>query len=153
MSVPIRLVLLLLLTAAISCGPSVTTQKPAPKDGGSARPTPMTIPATGVIRISANDLIAQFQADENAADRAFRDRTVEVTGKVVHVEKTKTGEPVVRFGEIGRVLSPHVECYFQAKDNPGVSVGQTCVIRGRCMGKSMGVGAWIKECAVLPAGK
>jgi hypothetical protein len=101
----------------------------------------ISIPPTGVIRISADDLLAQFRADPDAADRAFRDRTVEVTGKVVHVHKTKTGKPVITFGEIGRVLSPKVECYFQADDNLKVRVGQTCLIRGRCMGKRTGVSA------------
>jgi hypothetical protein len=153
MSLPLRLMLPLLLTATVGCGPSVTTQGPTAKDSASHQPTPITIPATGVIHISANDLIAQFKADENAADRLFRDRTVEVTGKVVHAWKRKTGEPVVTFGEIGSYNSPKVECYFEAKDNPNVSEGQTCVIRGRCMGKGIGVGTWIKECVVLPAGE
>jgi hypothetical protein len=76
---------------------------------------------------------------------------VEVTGKVVHVYKTKTGNPVVTFGEVGRVLSPKVECYFQASDNPTVLAGQQCTIRGRCMGESMGVGTWVQECVVLSA--
>ncbi len=115
------------------------------------RSAPISIPPTGVIRISADDLLAQFRADEDAADRVFRDRTVEVTGKVVHVYKTKTGKPVVTFGEVGRVLSPKVECYFQASNDPKVLVDQTCVIRGRCMGKSMGVGTWVQECVVLSA--
>jgi hypothetical protein len=92
-----------------------------------------------------------LRADEGAADRVFRGRTVEVTGKVVHVYKTKTGKPVVTFGGVGRVLSPKVECYFEASDNPKVRVGQPCTIRGRCMGKSMGVGTWLRECVVLSA--
>ena len=128
---------------------SAQTQEAAKKS--EQRPAPIPIPPTGVIRISADDLLAQFRADEDAADRVFCDRTVEVTGKVVHVYKTKTGKPVVTFGEVGSVFSPHVECYFQASDNPKVLVGQTCIIRGRCMGKSTGVGTWVRECVVLSA--
>jgi hypothetical protein len=115
------------------------------------RPARISIPPTGVISISADDLLAQFRADADAADRVFRGRTVEVTGKVVFIDKTKTGKPVITFGEIGRVLSPKVECYFQDNDNPNVQVGQLCIIRGRCMGKSIGVGTWLQECVVLSA--
>jgi hypothetical protein len=158
-----RLLVLALLLAG--CGPAPTSapplakvEGPKPADpnerqiSGSTQPTPISIPPTGVIRISADDLLAQFRADEDAADRVFRDRTVEVTGKVVHVWKTGEDKPVVTFGEVGRVLSPKVECYFQASDDPKVLVGQTCTIRGRCMGKRMGgVGTWLKECVVLSA--
>jgi hypothetical protein len=128
---------------------SVQTQKFGKKP--EQRPAPISIPPTGVIRISADDLLAQFRADKDAAVRVFSDRTVEVTGKVVFVHKTNSGKPVVTFGEIGFVLSPKVECYFQDNDNPKVLVGQPCTIRGRCMGKSMGVGTWLQECVVLPA--
>jgi tRNA_anti-like len=62
------------------------TQETAKKP--EQKPESISIPPTGVIRISANDLLAEFRADENAADRVFRDRTVEVTGKVVCVWKT-----------------------------------------------------------------
>jgi len=145
----------LLAAGALTLGCSsrfhpVTSGGPVTTPAGSTQPNLISIPPTGVIRISADDLLAQFQADADAADRVFRDRTVEVTGKVVYVGKTKTGKPVVTFGEVGRVLSPHVECYFQASDNPKVLVGERCTIRGQCMGKSMGVGAWVNDCVVLP---
>jgi hypothetical protein len=78
---------------------------------------------------------------------------VEVTGKVVHVWKTKSNKPVVTFGEIGSVLSPKVECYFESSNNPKVVVGKVCTIRGRCMGKGMGVGTWLRECVVLSASR
>jgi hypothetical protein len=121
------------------------------QESGTTPPAPISIPPTGVIRISADDLLAQFRADEKAADRVFRDRTVEVTGKAVHVWKTRSGKRVVTFGVVGGLLSPRVECYFEASDDPKVMVGQTCVIRGRCMGKGMGVGTWLRECVVLSA--
>jgi hypothetical protein len=115
------------------------------------RPAPISIPPTGVIRISADDLMAQFHADEAAADRVFRDRTVEVTGKVVNVHKASSGTPVVTFGEMA-LFSPKVQCYFHENDNPKVLVGQPSTIRGRCMGKSGGaVGTWLQDCVVLPS--
>jgi hypothetical protein len=115
------------------------------------QPAPISIPPAGIIRISSDDLIAHFRADGDAAAKVFRDRTVEVTGRVVLVSKTKTGKPVVTFGEVGHVLSPKVECYFEANDDPKVLEGQPCTIRGKCMGKSMGVGTWLQECVVLPS--
>jgi hypothetical protein len=111
---------------------------------------PISIPPTSVIRITADDLLAQFRTDEKAADRVFRDRTVEVSGKVVCIRKTKTDKPVVVFGE-GCAISAHkVEFYFESMDNQHVREGATCVIRGRCRGKGIG-GPWFKECVVLSA--
>jgi hypothetical protein len=118
---------------------------------GSSKSPPISIPPTGVVRISAVDLLAHFRADRDAAERVFRDRTVEVTGNVAHVYKTKAGQLVVTFGEVGRVLSPKVDCYFRATDNPKVTAGQLCIIQGRCMGKNMGVGTWLQECKVISA--
>jgi len=112
------------------------------------QPNRISIPSTGVIRISVDELLAQFRADEDAADRVFRDRAVEVTGKVASVWKRKTGEPVVTFGD-GRVASPEVECYFEARADLKVLVGQSCVIRGQCMGRGRGAGTWLKECILL----
>jgi serine/threonine protein kinase len=95
---------------------------------------------------------APIRADQDAADRVFRDRTVEITGKVAIVWKRKTGEPVVTFGDPA-MFSPKVECYFEARDDLKVLEGHLCVIRGRCMGKGMDTSTWLKECVVLSRGE
>jgi hypothetical protein len=126
---------------------------PGAKGGTAPQPTPISVPATGVIRIPADDLLTQFRANEDAADRRFRDRTVEVTGKPVHVYETKTGEPVVTFGEIA-IFRPKVECYFRGGPDPHVGVGEPCTIQGRCMGKAgVHAGTWLKDCHVVPEEK
>jgi hypothetical protein len=174
----IRLVLSLLLFVA-GCGPLPTTQSPPAQLGPTPAPAPIVIPATGIIRISEDDLLAQFVSDKarsqfrvgaglslddqdvedakvKEANRLFRDRIVEVTGKPVHIYTQKTGEPTVRFGEIGSYISSCIECVFSTKDKldkMNVSKGQTCVIRGRCMGKGSHPGCWLKECVMVPDGE
>jgi len=137
--------------AFTSMPPTLVEEKKVDRDTNEDKPTLRSIPTTGIIRISADDLLAHFRADGDTAHRVSSDRTVEVSDKVVHAYRTKAGKPVVTFGEVGRVLSRHVECYFQPSENPKVLEGQTCIIRGRCMGKSMAVSTCLQECIVLSA--
>jgi hypothetical protein len=114
-------------------------------------PSRTPIPPAGVVRISVDELLARFGEDPDAADRTFRDRTVEVTGKAFRVWSRRMGELVVDLGSSSSTGS-RVECntlvrYADAK----VVVGQSCVIRGTCMGCLSKNSTWLKECVFASA--
>lgn len=92
------------------------------------------------VAVQAADLLAEFKADADAADRKYEGKYLEVTGVVERTGRSKEGLYVVLHGgdEAAKVK---IECYFDLVDHNGearllqLKLGQTVTIRGEYDGQ------------------
>jgi hypothetical protein len=95
--------------------------------------------STRALEIGATDLWIAYSHDVAAADRAYRDRSLTVTGIVRSVDRNYEGDMVVRLGT-GDAFDT-VNATFATRNDPGLSglakgraVSLLCVGRGAMMG-------------------
>lgn len=91
--------------------------------------------ADTAIRISAKELYTEYKASEKKANAKYKDKVLEVTGPVRHVDKTNADRVFVELGT-SYGDDDTVKCLFgrvgsRVKDVKG---GQQVVIRGTCAG-------------------
>lgn len=113
-----------------------------------AEATQTSIPETvDVLRISAADLLAQYETNEVAADRVYKGKLVEVRGVVDNVGKDILGQMYVALkggNEFGIFC---VQCFFGRDWESALATvkpGYIYKIRGKCTGKLGNV--LLKEC-------
>jgi hypothetical protein len=98
--------------------------------------------------IQAPDLFSQFENNAIAADRVYKDRCIDVIGRVQEVDRDMLGNPYVALeADIVGV----VQCFFrenQAGELAKLSKGQAVVIAGTCRGKFL-ISVTLKNCELL----
>lgn len=101
------------------------------------------------IEISAQQLYAEYEANEVAADKKFKGKKIAVSGVIGDIGKDILDKPYVSL-EIGYLQS--VNCYFSDKHNEEISTlgkGQGITIIGTCKGKSLGIMVTLDKCRIL----
>lgn len=96
---------------------------------------PQPASADAAIRIAAKDLYTEYKASEKKANAKYKDKVLEVSGVVRHVDKSVADRVFVEIGT-GYGDENIVKCFFgrvgsRVKDLKG---GQEVVIRGTCAG-------------------
>lgn len=94
--------------------------------------------STNPISVSASDLVSYYEANEIAADRQYKNRTVIVTGTVDHVGKDITDSMYVTLKGDKEFGIFTAQCFFDDSWAPRLSTlraGDTVTVSGRCDGK------------------
>jgi hypothetical protein len=96
-------------------------------------------------RLSANELLGGYQANEVAADQRYKGRVIEVTGVVDKVGRDILDNPYLTMQSPGIFC---VQCFFD-NDRPLTSLrpGHIVTVRGWCDGKLGNVG--LKYCVLV----
>lgn len=96
---------------------------------------------TAAYEMNASDLLADFNKDEDAANKKYLDKVIGVKGKVAEVKlDSTTGQATVILDSGDPVSS--VTCSFYDEEAGSVkklSPGKEVVIKGKCTGKLMDV--------------
>jgi tetratricopeptide (TPR) repeat protein len=95
------------------------------------KPTQST---TGVISVTAADLLSAYKLNQFRADSQYKNKTVKVTGKVTWIGKDITGNCID--------LDDFVRIYFKSSEMSRVTaldLGQTVTFSGKCDGYSIWV--------------
>ena len=108
-----------------------------------------TIPAEGIIVITAADLLREFDADAIAAESKYRSQILEVTGIILEVGRNYNGAAFLRFyGNIVNLIT----CYSfnsnwddQLSD---ISKGQEVTVRGK-LDEWDGLWLSLRNCSVV----
>jgi hypothetical protein len=123
--------------------PTEVVTGPAPRAAAAPVASPLTP------EVSATDLWTAYSRDAVAADRAYRDHAVVVTGSIRSVDRNYEGEMVVRLGT-GDAFDT-VNATLAARNDPalgtltkGRSVSLLCAGRGSLMGAPQLGGCFIK---------
>jgi len=129
---PALLVMLALVVGAVACG----TSSPAP----TASPAQTTV----------SDLLAEFEANEVAADAKYGDKIVRLTGVVDTIDKDVFGTPHVRL-TTGSFFGSGVDCYFRDDAEPDLaqlSKGQTATVEGKLLNRHL-LGISMEGCSIV----
>lgn len=97
------------------------------------------------IAITADALVAAYNADEKAADAQYLNKAIEVSGTVAKAENNQDGQTTVLFASSDAMTS--VFCTMRDK---GVSVnnGAAIVIKGICTGHTL-TDVTLTDCVVV----
>jgi tRNA_anti-like len=123
----------------------------APTTGAPSRtaaPSPEAPPAIDV-KVSAGDLFKAYEANEIAADQRFKDKLLEVTGKIDSIGKDILDTPYIALSTGGQFEILHVQAYFDEgalSQLANLSKGQSVTLHCRCDGKMMNV--MLKDCTL-----
>jgi hypothetical protein len=99
--------------------------------------------------ISAVDLVTHYDANEVAADQAYKGKDVAVNGTVDKIGKDMTGTMYVTLKGPDTSFR-NVQCFFEFRDKgalASLSPGQRLTLRGRCKGLMMNV--LLEKCEIL----
>lgn len=122
---------------------------------GCARPgtrvtaLPSTVLPDGVTLIGAKELFDAYAEDAEAADRKYKDKILEVNGRVT-VNRSLFGTHYVVLGSTNFMSTWAVDCVFTDTTDPRLGEvvrGDIARIRGRCEGLELDV--ILKECRLI----
>jgi len=95
------------------------------------------------IQISSTQIYKDYDDNEVAADNKYKDKVVEVKGKIIDISKDYSDDIVIKLN--GLIDNEYeivgVSCTFSKSHNSeaaSLSKGQIITIRGKCDGKLMG---------------
>lgn len=95
------------------------------------------------IKVSAVTLAKAYEDNEVSADKSYKDKTVEVSGKVSDIGVVAGQTYVVLSAEKDFAIT-NVQCFFNEQAEidkvANLKKGDTCTIQGKVDGKSMNVG-------------
>ncbi len=108
------------------------------------------VESADAIKISASDLSKEYNTNVVKADATYKDKVVEVTGKVKLVSKERPGRITVEIGS-----SDTIDCDFGSatqSELAGIDIGQSVTIRGKVKGLDRKSGYVILETCKLVKG-
>ena len=105
------------------------------------------------IVVTAPVLVADYEANEVAADQKYKDRTLQVTGVINAIGKDLLSDMYVVLDGGQEFGLWHVQCMFPDSEEQYLAhlqKGQSLTVTGRCEGKLGGV--LLRECEIKGVG-
>lgn len=105
------------------------------------------------IAVTAPVLVADYEANEIAADRKYKGQILEITGVVDSIGKDILDSMYVTLDSDERFGITNVQCFFDKSEETNLaalSKGRSLTVRGRCDGKFGNV--LIKDCEIVRVG-
>jgi hypothetical protein len=128
-------------------GSKVTTAKPAVADTVKKETPKVEEKKVEAIKISAVDLASAYEANEVKADKDYKDKAIETTGKIDDIGVI-LGQTYVVLSSGKDFSLTNVQCFFKDKEQidkiANLKKGGTVTIQGIVDGKSMNVG--VNDC-------
>lgn len=88
-------------------------------------------------KLSATELMTQFESNEAKANKALIGKTIEVSGQISDIEKDKQDATVV-YLETGSMMTP-ILCTMEKSSKKKFNIGDQVRIKGQCNGFLQGV--------------
>ena len=108
--------------------------------------------STEPVRTTVQEINKAYEQDRAAADAKYKRKIVEVTGRVVKIDRHEFAKPAETVVELSGPQGTRVMCEFVGEDEQlkALVAGQEVTIRGRCTGHI----AWVelKPCLVIAKG-
>lgn len=126
----------------------------APPSGGKSSPggTPGATPAAPkadepATTVDLKTLLKDYKDNEVRADGLYKDKRVQLTGKVGDIKKDMLNKIYVTLGTGAQFEMPVVQCFFDDEHTAkasALSKGQSLTVKGRVSGLMMNV--LVKDC-------
>jgi hypothetical protein len=116
------------------------------------KPSGPVEPPKPVATVTADELLAEYQKNEVAADQKYKDKLVQVTGKVAAVKKDLFGRYFVGLGTAHENEMFDVTCYLDSSatdDAAKLQQGENATLMGYCGGRAAGLILQFKSCVVV----
>ena len=118
---------------------------------GAAKPLDLNVSA---FRVKASDLLKEYAANAVAADRKYKGRVIEVTGKFSSAQKMVVVGYIVQIvgDDAGELNSSFVQCMLQQgaeEDIRKVLPGQRITMQGTCDGSPLPGQVKLSKCIVV----
>jgi tRNA_anti-like len=136
---PRAVTMLLMLSVVVGCNKPRSSSPPAE-------------PPKPVATLTSDELIAEYQKNEVGADQKYKDKLIEVTGKVAEVKKDLFGRYFVGLGTAHEGEMFDVMCYLDPSaeaDAGKLQKGETTTIKGLCQGRAGGIVLNLKVCVIV----
>lgn len=104
--------------------------------------------AKDYIQVDYKKLYKDYEENAIAADEKYKDKLIQVTGKIDKIFREVMGHPYVTF-KVDKYFD-HVQAVFDKDEEKNITKlkkGQTITVRGRCKGKTINV--WLDECIIV----
>ncbi|HMO77714.1 MAG TPA: hypothetical protein PKA42_02285 [Candidatus Paceibacterota bacterium] len=140
--------ILLVIIGTASSDPQSSTST---QSSENTRTNNSTIEQEEIINIQATDLIADYRANEIAADSTYKGKTVQVTGVVGSIAKDILNNPYVTLKNESGSTFESVQCFFSRADEASlanVSKDTRITLQGRVSGWSLS-SVVIRDCSIL----
>lgn len=127
----------------VGYSPSGSAFAPATETSKTAAPLVVTAPV----------LVADYEANEIAADRKYKGQILEITGVVDSIGKDILDSMYVTLDSGQQFGITNVQCFFDESEETNLaalSKGRSLTVKGRCDGKFGNV--LIKECEIVRVG-
>lgn len=104
--------------------------------------------AKDYIQVDYKELYRDYKENAIAADEKYKDKLIQVTGKIDDIFREVMGHPYVTF-EVDKYFG-HVQAVFDKDEEKNIAKlkkGQTITVRGRCKGKTINV--LLDDCIII----
>jgi len=89
------------------------------------------VKAATAISLHAQNLVDDYEQNENIANKQFLDKVLEVTGQVNDIAKNQKGETII---ELRGTEMGSVRCTLEDKNLPKLKSGELATLKGICTG-------------------
>ena len=116
-----------------------------------AAPSPAEPPKPAAT-LTADELLDEYKKNEVGADQKFKDKIVQVSGKVAEVKKDLFGRYFIGLGTAHEDDNFDVMCYLDktAEEAAGkLQKGETTTLMGLCQGRAGGLVLTLKSCILV----
>jgi hypothetical protein len=116
------------------------------------KPSAPAEPAKPDAVVTADELLEQYKKNEIAADQKYKDKLVEVSGKVAEVKKAPILGYYVALGSPQEGEMFDIMCYLDTSaeaDAAKLNKGDSVTLLGYCRGRAAGVILNFKSCVIV----
>lgn len=102
-----------------------------------------------VIKVSAKNIIAEYEANEVSADNKYKDKKIEITGRIAEIKKTIWDTLYVEIGNGDQYSFRNAQAYFSDENNDilaNLKKGQNITVI--CTGGGLIINVQLEDCSI-----
>lgn len=143
-------VVILLVIAGTQAQGDVPGKQLAKSEDVQTKSQEKVVPKIEAIKVTAAQVVADYKANEVAADAKYKGKTLEISGAIETIGKDIADTPYITFYTSEYAIIDKVQCVFSRSDEEvlaELSKGQKITVQGEVSGKFGNI--LVKQCKVV----
>jgi hypothetical protein len=105
-----------------------------------------------VATLTADKLIGEYRSNEVGADQKYKDKPIQITGKVSGIKKAPLMGYYIGLGTAQEGEAFDIMCFLDMTDKPTadkagqLKEGDTVTLIGKCEGRAAGLALYVRHC-------
>lgn len=144
------IVIILLVIAGTQAQSGVPSEQLAKSEDIQTKSQEKVVPKVEAVKITAAQVVADYKANEVAADAKYKGKTLEISGTIETIGKDIADTPYITFYTSEYAIIDKVQCAFSKSDEvvlAELSKGQKITVQGEVSGKFGNI--IVKQCKVV----